>query len=160
MDEFGKGTSPEEGIVIFASVLKTLALNDQCPRTIAITHFHEVYQLGLLAPALPIKWCTMDTIEGEQIMFLYKVVSGRANSSLGIRCGRMAGVSEDVLKRAEELMELFGAQVPPLSIRYAKIDAQLEHLAEDLIRAVQVGEQLEALKTRAEQLLTYRAASD
>lgn len=160
MDEFGKGTSPEEGIAIFASVIASLARQTDCPRTIAITHFHEVYQLGLLGPELPIRWCTMDTIEDDtRITFLYKVVAGKASSSLGIRCGRMAGVPEDVLRRAEELTDLFAARIPPLSIRYAKVDARLEHLAVELVTAVQRNEALPVLKGMAEQLLHHRATT-
>lgn len=154
IDEFGKGTTPEEGVAIFSAVLGTLCeKGGDCPRTVAITHFHEVYHLGLLGPELPIKWCTMDFLEGETVTFLYRVVSGKALDSLGINCAKLAGLPETIVERAERLMHLYSAQVTPMSIRYSKFDERVEQLSVALINGVQNGAGLDQLKSFATQLL-------
>ena len=140
MDEFGKGTRAEEGIAIFAAVIKELInRGSDAPRTLAITHFHEIYQMGLLGPEEPIKWCTMDFIKsperGEHLVFLYKVVAGKAQDSLAIDCAQRAGLPERVLQRAQSLLELYGARVTPMCLRYAQINPEMVRKATDLIEA-------------------------
>lgn len=140
MDEFGKGTRAEEGIAIFVAVIKELVDRGlDSPRAIAITHFHEIYQMGLLGPEQPIKWCTMDFIKrpdrGDELVFLYKVVAGKAQDSFAIDCGQRAGLPEKVLERARNLLELYGARVTPMCLRYAQIDSEMVRKATELIQA-------------------------
>lgn len=159
VDEFGKGTSPMEGIAVFAAIIKYLAQKgkEECPRTIAITHFHEIHQLGLLNPELPIKWCTMDILEGEGVTFLYKVVSGKASSSLGLHCARQAGIPERIIRRAEDLEKLYSAKVTPMCLRYASVDPKLEELSLELVKSVTEGNQnLHQLQLMAQALLSYQ----
>jgi len=51
LDEFGKGTIPADGAGLFCGVIKHL-LNrgSQCPKVLAATHFHEVFQKDMLNP--------------------------------------------------------------------------------------------------------------
>lgn len=141
IDEFGKGTIPEQGIAIFAATIKYFATIIRPPLTIAITHFHEIYQRHLLLPSLPIKWFTMDFVEDGEITFLYRVINGKANSSLGVLCARKAGLPESILKRAEELMILYDAEIPSVAIRYAQIDPTIEHVANKLVQTLINGEE-------------------
>ena len=158
IDEFGKGTSPNDGIAIFASTVKYLCQRPERPFVIAITHFHEIYQCDLLPVDLPITWCTMDMLEegSGALTFLYKVVSGKAGGSLGIRCAKMAGLPNRVIERAEILYELYQAKVPPVSIRYAQINPEIEQVATEIILSI-MGEKpknIDELRVLAQRLLT------
>ncbi|PJF20036.1 MutS family protein MSH5 [Paramicrosporidium saccamoebae] len=156
IDEFGKGTIPNDGIAIFTGLMRYLITKEKCPRTIAITHFHEIYQQGLLSQDLPIRWSTMDLLEGEgdSVVFLYKVISGKTQSSLGIRCARAAGIKQSTLSRAEILTGLYAAKVPSIDIRYARVDPILEKCALDLIKSVQdANESVEDVQNIAKMLV-------
>lgn len=154
IDEFGKGTIPTDGIAIFAATLKTLAQRPSPPRTIAITHFHEIHKKALLQPELPIKWYTMDTVQDDRIIFLYKLVSGKAIDSLGISCAKSTGIPSEIIKRAEDLLVLYESQAEPLSIRYASLNPALEAAAEALIEAaLNVESEFSELREQANRLL-------
>lgn len=159
MDEFGKGTRAEEGVAIFAATIKELLRRgESAPRTVAITHFHEVYRLGLLGPEEPIQWCTMDFVrspEGDQLVFLYKVVAGKAQDSLALDCAKRAGLPKDILARAHQLAELYGAHVTPTCLRYAHVDPGLIQKATELIEATLSGSASQDLKLLASRLLTH-----
>jgi DNA mismatch repair ATPase MutS len=156
IDEFGKGTIPNDGIAIFAGLMRYLVTREKCPRTMAITHFHEIYQQGLLSPELAIKWSTMDLLEGDNVVFLYKVTSGKTQSSLGIRCARAAGIKQSIASRAETLIELYAAKVPSIDIRYARVDPTLEKCALDLIESVQAAnDSVEDVQAIAKRMLTH-----
>lgn len=174
IDEFGKGTNPIDGIAIFAATIKYLAAQSHeepseplrpKPRVIAITHFHEVYELDRRNSLGKIKWCTMDMLERplareddecKTITFLYRVITGKAVGSLGIRCAKLAGLPDQVILRAKELYNLYQAQVPPITIRYAQLNPQLETIANRIIEALREGENrnMGALRSLAQEFLS------
>lgn len=156
IDEFGKGTNPTDGIAIFAATIKYFAQSPTgtdepprpSPRVIAITHFHEVHELDRQESLGKITWCTMDMLEngsapGEDdcraITPLYRVISGKAVGSLGIRCAKMAGLPDQVIARAKELYSLYQAQMPPIAIRYAQLNPRLEIVANQVIKVLREG---------------------
>lgn len=154
IDEFGKGTKPNDGIAIFSGLIQYLLSMETCPRTIAITHFQEIYQYRLVQLDIPkLKWCTMDLIEDQKIVFLYKVVAGRSQSSLGIYCAKKAGFSDEILHRAEELVEQYSAKVQPIALRYARLDPKLEEAATQLITAINENGQADDILKLAESIL-------
>lgn len=60
LDEFGKGTLPADGAGLFTGVIKHLLnLGDSCPLVFAATHFHEVLNVDMLSPSLPISFVHM-----------------------------------------------------------------------------------------------------
>ena len=68
------------------------------------THYHELTELeGKLAGVC--NYCIAVKEQGDSIVFLRKIVRGGADKSYGIQVARLAGVPEDVLKRAQELVE-------------------------------------------------------
>lgn len=165
IDEFGKGTKPQDGMALFAGTIKYLVTRPEevPPRTIAITHFHEIHQQKMLGDDLPINWCTMDMIEptGNNTnygapVFLYRVVKGKAASSLGLLCAERAGLPKHILKRAKELMVMFSAKLTPLQIRYASIDEGFEKLCYNIVATIQEDNvDIAKLKDLSQQLLSY-----
>lgn len=139
IDEFGKGTLPEDGIALFSSLINSLASRGaEAPRTIAITHFHEIYQQELLAPELPIQWrmmeCVDSTGDSPDFTFLFRVIEGKAGHSLGLECARAAGLPTTIIERARELREMFGSGMSAAAIRYASIDKRFDQACHALVK--------------------------
>jgi DNA mismatch repair protein MSH5 len=109
VDEFGKGTRPEDGIALLVGFVKYLLEipEESRPWTIIITHFTEIYGLVSSSEDIEINWMKMDVVEQRgQVIYKYKAVEGKSNSSFAVQCARRAGISERILRRAEEINKL------------------------------------------------------
>jgi DNA mismatch repair protein MutS len=106
MDEVGRGTGTNDGLSIAWAVSEEL-LNRIACRTLFATHFHE---LSILShPRLANR--SMEVLDkGGKIIFLRKLKEGPAGESYGIHVARLAGLSENVLARAEQIMALLKAR--------------------------------------------------
>ena len=102
MDEVGRGTGTNDGLSIAWAVSEELLNRIKC-RTLFATHFHE---LSLLShPRLANR--SMEVLEkGEKIIFLRKIKEGPAAESYGIHAAMLAGLSQNVLERAGQIMAL------------------------------------------------------
>ncbi|MCL2213959.1 MAG: DNA mismatch repair protein MutS [Treponema sp.] len=102
MDEVGRGTGTNDGLSIAWAVSEELLNRIGC-RTLFATHFHE---LSLLShPQLANR--SMEVLDqGEKIVFLRKLKEGPAAESYGIHVAHLAGISQNVLKRAAQIMSL------------------------------------------------------
>jgi DNA mismatch repair protein MutS len=102
MDEVGRGTGTNDGLSIAWAVSEELLNRVGC-RTLFATHFHE---LSLLShPRLANR--SMEVIDNDgKIVFLRKLKEGPAAESYGIHVAQLAGLSEQVLQRAWQIMEL------------------------------------------------------
>lgn len=69
----------------------------------------------------------------EELVYLYKVVPGTTASSFGIQCGRLAGVDETLLVRAQEVIECLQKKRPIQKIASAEMDAR-ERACIELVR--------------------------
>ncbi|GMK58756.1 hypothetical protein CspeluHIS016_0601980 [Cutaneotrichosporon spelunceum] len=108
LDEFGKGTSPSDGAGLLAGVLTHL-LQGPNPRTVVLTHFHELLAQEFLDPRLKILNCHMKSISVEnsiQPTFLYKATPGPALSSYAAECALLHGIDPDVVDRARKVSHL------------------------------------------------------
>ncbi len=104
LDEIGRGTSTFDGLSIAWSVVEYIA--DQKiigAKTLFATHYHELTELEGKLDAVK-NYCISVKEEGEDIVFLRKIISGGADKSYGIQVARLAGVPEPVLKRAKEIL--------------------------------------------------------
>ncbi|GAB1311213.1 hypothetical protein MFIFM68171_01423 [Madurella fahalii] len=114
IDEFGKGTTAESGSALFAAYLGYfLDLSAERPKVLAGTHFHEVFENGLIRPGREVAFAHMDVrldaqasdVE-DQVTFLYRLLPGRGPSSLGVLCAAMNDVPGEVIERAEAIVAL------------------------------------------------------
>ncbi|BEJ14519.1 hypothetical protein CspHIS471_0402860 [Cutaneotrichosporon sp. HIS471] len=120
LDEFGKGTSPSDGAGLLAGVLTHLLAGPN-PRTVVLTHFHELLAHEFLDPSLKILNCHMKSIvvENSQPTFLYKVTPGPALSSNAAECALLHGIDPDVVERARQVSHLMATnQIEALVDRY------------------------------------------
>lgn len=105
IDELGRGTSNLEGMAIAQSVIEYLHDVVKC-RTLFSTHYHELANLeedlkGLMNYAAAVEE------KGDDVIFLHKIVRGKASKSYGIHCAKLAGLPKMVIDRAYELANIF-----------------------------------------------------
>ena len=106
MDEIGRGTSTYDGISIAWSIASYLVTKEDLkPKTLFATHYHELCDLEEKYPNSISNYQVLveEDSEGEPV-FLHKVVKGRAGHSYGIAVARLAGVPEEVTKKAETVL--------------------------------------------------------
>ncbi|HET9250972.1 MAG TPA: DNA mismatch repair protein MutS, partial [Candidatus Eisenbacteria bacterium] len=104
LDEVGRGTSTYDGLSLAWAV--TEALHEGArgrPRTLFATHYHELTELEDRLPRLRNRTVRVAEERGE-IVFLHQIGPGRADRSYGIHVAQLAGVPEEVLRRARELL--------------------------------------------------------
>ena len=103
LDEIGRGTSTYDGMSLARAILEYLH-GEKESMVLFSTHYHE---LTLLEEKLSgVKNYTVTVREkGEEIIFLRKVLPGKADRSYGVNVARMAGLPEEVILRALELLE-------------------------------------------------------
>jgi DNA mismatch repair protein MutS len=101
MDEVGRGTGASDGLSIAWAVSEELLNRIKC-RTFFATHYHE---LSLLShPGLANR--SMETLNHDgEIVFLRRLKEGSAAESYGLHVAKLAGLGEEVLARAAEIME-------------------------------------------------------
>ena len=104
LDEIGRGTSTYDGLAIAQAVVEYLHNHpDTRARTLFATHYHELTELERALPR--VHTARMDVREeGDQVIFLHRVVPGSADRSYGIHVARLAGVPRAVIRRAEEVL--------------------------------------------------------
>ncbi len=105
LDEIGRGTSTFDGISIAWSVAEYLHDNPSvAAKTLFATHYHELIDLALTRER--VKNYNIAVKEwNDQIIFLRKIVKGGASHSYGIQVARLAGLPQDVIDRAREVLK-------------------------------------------------------
>ena len=102
LDEIGRGTSTFDGLSIAWAVAEYI--HDKIgARTLFATHYHELTQLANILSG--IKNYNVAVREWqEQVIFLHKIIEGACDRSYGIAVGRLAGLPQDVITRAKEVL--------------------------------------------------------
>lgn len=105
LDEIGRGTSTFDGLSIAWSVIEHIA-NPRLlgAKTLFATHYHELTELEGKIDSVD-NYCIAVKEQGEDIIFLRKIIKGGADKSYGIQVAKLAGVPEGVLVRAREIVE-------------------------------------------------------
>ncbi|NQV55057.1 MAG: DNA mismatch repair protein MutS [Rhodospirillales bacterium] len=102
LDEIGRGTATFDGLSIAWAVVERLAGVNQC-RGLFATHYHELTTLTQKLPTLSAHTMRVKEWKGD-VVFLHEVVPGAADRSYGIHVGKLAGLPEDVVARAEAVL--------------------------------------------------------
>ncbi|KAK6124596.1 hypothetical protein DH2020_041664 [Rehmannia glutinosa] len=131
VDEFGKGTLSEDGIGLLGGTINSFASCDNPPKVMLSTHLSEIFENGYLLESSKIKYYTMSVLspddkctDVEDIVFLYRLVPGRARLSYGLHCALLAGVSEEVIKRAASVLLAIGNNKNVERLFHENISAQ------------------------------------
>ncbi|RKY78888.1 DNA mismatch repair protein MutS, partial [candidate division KSB1 bacterium] len=122
LDEIGRGTSTFDGLSIAWAVVEFLHNNHRvAAKTLFATHYHELTELELVLPR--VKNYNVAIKEwGDRIVFLRKVTRGGCDHSYGIQVARLAGLPNEVIERAKEVLAnleseaLTPSRVPKLAL--------------------------------------------
>jgi len=105
LDEIGRGTSTFDGISIAWSVAEYLHGKENCKaKTLFATHYHELADLADIHKGVK-NWTVRVKEEGGRIIFLRRIAPGVAEKSFGIHVGAMAGLPQEVVYRASQILK-------------------------------------------------------
>ncbi|MBR6358620.1 MAG: DNA mismatch repair protein MutS, partial [Lachnospiraceae bacterium] len=105
LDEIGRGTSTYDGLSIAWAVTEHIADTKKLgAKALFATHYHELTELEGRLKGVN-NYCIAVKEQGDSIIFLRKIVRGGADKSYGIQVARLAGLPEEVLKRASEISD-------------------------------------------------------
>ncbi|MFV0440051.1 MAG: DNA mismatch repair protein MutS [Lachnospirales bacterium] len=104
LDEIGRGTSTYDGLSIAWSVLEHISNKDILgAKTLFATHYHELIELEKNIKGIKNYHITIRE-DGENVVFLHKIEPGYVGQSYGIHVAKLAGVPNDVIKRANAIL--------------------------------------------------------
>jgi DNA mismatch repair protein MutS len=103
LDEIGRGTSTYDGLSIAWAVVEYISNSSLLgAKTLFATHYHELTELeGKLSSVN--NYCIAVKEDGDDIVFLRKIIKGGADRSYGIQVAKLAGVPDVVIARANEI---------------------------------------------------------
>jgi len=105
LDEVGRGTSTFDGLSIAWAVAEHIHdAGHLGSRTLFATHYHQLTDLALTREGVANYYIAVKEW-GERIIFLRRIMKGAANRSYGIQVARLAGVPDEVIRRAREVLE-------------------------------------------------------
>ncbi len=168
LDELGRGTSTYDGISIAGAVLEYIADKRLMgAKTLFSTHYHEITGLGDVINGIKNYMVTAEK-RSEGIVFLRRILSGRADESFGIEVAKLAGLPRTVTagiknymvtaeKRSEGIVflrrilsgradESFGIEVAKLAGLPRTVTARAEYMLENLERGHSVSEAIDGRK--------------
>lgn len=132
LDEIGRGTSTYDGLSIAWAVVEYISNSELLgAKTLFATHYHELTELeGKLSSVN--NYCIAVKEDGDDIVFLRKIVKGGADKSYGIQVAKLAGVPDLVISRAKEIVEELSDE--DITNRVSEIAAK-EHTAKKKSKA-------------------------
>ncbi|MBQ8452126.1 MAG: DNA mismatch repair protein MutS [Clostridia bacterium] len=102
LDEVGRGTSTYDGMSIAAAIIEYLAKHLHA-KTLFSTHYHELTDLEGKLDGVKNYRVMVKEWDGN-IVFLHKIARGSANRSFGIEVAKLAGLPNELIARAKEIL--------------------------------------------------------
>jgi DNA mismatch repair protein MutS len=103
LDEIGRGTSTFDGLSIAWAVVEYISNSKLLgAKTLFATHYHELTELEGKIDSVH-NYCIAVKEQGDDIVFLRKIVKGGADKSYGVQVAKLAGVPDAVINRAKEI---------------------------------------------------------
>ena len=148
-DEVGRGTSTYDGLAIAWAIIEYL-LEKLKAKVLFATHYHELTLLN--KKSNKIKNYKMEIKEwNNEIIFLYKIVQGEANKSYGLEVAKLAGLPDDLIFKASEILNSFEQKINSKNVKALnhKNKENSEVLLESYVNNLDLNEMtpLNALKT-------------
>lgn len=126
LDEIGRGTSTFDGLSIAWAVVEHISNTRLLgAKTLFATHYHELTELEGIINGVN-NYCIAVKENGDDIVFLRRIVRGGADKSYGIQVAKLAGVPDSVIARAKELVEeLVASDLTSKTREIAEISANI-----------------------------------
>ncbi|MBQ8162874.1 MAG: DNA mismatch repair protein MutS [Clostridia bacterium] len=102
-DEIGRGTSTYDGMSMARAIAEYTASKKIGAKTMFATHYHELTSLEDEISGI-VNYNIAAKKRGEDIVFLRKIVKGPTDDSYGIEVSKLAGVPNEVVKRAKQIL--------------------------------------------------------
>ncbi|MEQ9468860.1 MAG: DNA mismatch repair protein MutS [Ekhidna sp.] len=117
MDEIGRGTSTYDGISIAWSIVEHLHNHPKAKaKTLFATHYHELNELAKDLPRVKNFNVSVKELENK-VIFMRKLVEGGSEHSFGIHVAQMAGMPNEIVIRANEILKHLEKEKLPESER-------------------------------------------
>ncbi len=104
-DELGRGTATYDGMSLARAILEYINKNIKC-KTLFSTHYHELTTLEREIPSIKNIHVAAHEENGT-ITFLHKIKNGAVDKSYGIHVAKLAGMPEELTKRANEILAYY-----------------------------------------------------
>ena len=144
LDEVGRGTATYDGLSIAWSVIEYLHDQNKC-RSLFATHYHELTALANRMDKIALYTMRVKEWQGD-IVFLHEIMKGATDRSYGIHVGKLAGLPESVVHRAENILNQLEEKkqeqkplfddLPLFSQTFKQISKEKESPAVDALKAL------------------------
>ncbi|SOC78858.1 DNA mismatch repair protein MutS [Salinimicrobium sediminis] len=104
LDEIGRGTSTYDGISIAWAITEYLHEHPARAKTLFATHYHELNDMSETFKRIKNFNVSVKELQ-DNVLFLRKLVPGGSEHSFGIHVARMAGMPQQVIRRANKILE-------------------------------------------------------
>ena len=102
-DEIGRGTSTFDGMSIARAIAEYTTGKKIGAKSMFATHYHELTSLEAEIDGI-VNYNIAAKKRGDDITFLRKIVKGPTDDSYGIEVAKLAGVPNEVVKRAKAIL--------------------------------------------------------
>jgi DNA mismatch repair protein MutS len=114
-DEVGRGTSTFDGMSIARAIVEYTSGKKIGAKTLFATHYHELTSLEDEFDGI-VNYNVAARKRGDTITFLRKIVRGSTDDSYGIEVAKLAGVPNEVIKRAREILSVVEQSAKSLTL--------------------------------------------
>lgn len=115
LDEIGRGTSTYDGISIAWAITEYLHEHKKYrPKVMFATHYHELIDMAEQFERIQNYHISVKEVD-NRVIFLRKLTPGGSEHSFGIHVARMAGMPQQVLKRANSMLQLLESKSEKVS---------------------------------------------
>ncbi|MBP3332429.1 MAG: DNA mismatch repair protein MutS [Clostridia bacterium] len=153
-DEIGRGTSTFDGMSIARAVAEYTAGKKIGARTLFATHYHELTELEATNDGI-VNYSITARKKEKGIVFLRKIVRGAADDSYGIEVAQLAGVPNEIVKHAKEILAKLESESGKVQTHKKNIDRGIESFSIDDYIEKDIAEKLR--KTDVETLTPIEA---
>ena len=114
-DEVGRGTSTFDGMSIARAIVEYTQSKKIGAKTLFATHYHELTGLEDEFDGI-VNYNIAAKKRGDNITFLRKIVRGSTDDSYGIEVAKLAGIPNEVIKRAKEILAVVESSAKSLTL--------------------------------------------
>ena len=147
-DEIGRGTSTFDGMSIARAVAEYTAGKKLAAKTMFATHYHELCELEETCEGV-INYNIAAKKRGDELIFLRKIIKGAADDSYGIEVAKLAGIPNEVTKRAQVILDSLneGKNIPEsrLSVKKKEKDDGFREISFEDLGKFEVADKLKNL---------------
>ena len=117
-DEIGRGTATYDGMALAQAIIEYIHKNVKA-KTLFSTHYHEITVLEEELSGL--KNIHVGAVEKDgEVVFLHKMMTGPADKSYGVHVAKLAGLPDDLLERASDILVHLEAKTTDVTIESIK----------------------------------------